>query len=41
MGYVENPESDISLLKSQDREAAESIDDLFDKSGVAILMTYN
>lgn len=41
MGYVKNPESDISPLKSQDREAAESINDLFDKPGVAILTTIN
>ena len=41
MGYVTNPESDVSLLKSQDRKAAESINDLFDKPGVAILTTYN
>lgn len=41
MCYVKNPESDISLLKSHDREAAEGINGLFDKPGVAILTTFN
>lgn len=41
MCYIDNSQSDISLFKSRDRESAESIDDLFDKSGVAILMIFN